>query len=219
MREAGEGAKKDRTPAREAFMAAAGMCLFALFIHGGFPYTLFSACGLLVTTLAVSRGVRADPSPAALFGVRHFSPAIALYTFCGIIPGVALGLFYQWSYGLEIHFPALGRFAPVTAFIGASEEVLYRGYVQGRAREMGPFLSAVFASLAHAAYKLCLFILPSGAARIDFLPLAACTFAVGLGMGLMRQYTKSILPPIAAHVCFDLIVYGGFPRAPWWVWG
>ncbi len=218
MAETGDAPIKDRAPVTEACIAAAGMCLFALFAHEGFPRAIFSACGLLITTLAVSRGLKAETSPAALLGLRHLTPAIALYTFCAAIPGVALGFLYQWSYGLEIHFPALGRFAPVSALIGATEEVLYRGYAQGRVRGIGPLPSVVFAALAHTIYKLSLFILPSGTMRTDFFYLAICTFLVGLGAGCMRHYTKSILPPVVCHVCFDIIVYGGYPRAPWWVW-
>lgn len=218
MNKSGEGAGNDRGAVWEACIAAAGMCLFALFAHGGFPQTLFSACGLLLTTIAVSRGVGAESSPASLFGVRHFSLAIGLFTLFGVIAGGVLGFIYQWVYGLPIHVPALGRFAPVSALIGGSEEALYRGYMQGRLRGLGPTVSVVFASLAHTAYKLFLFILPSGTVRTDFTTLAICTFVVGLGAGFLRRWTGSIFPSVACHACFDIIVYGAYPRAPWWVW-
>jgi len=194
------------------------MCLFALSIHEGFPLSLLSACGLILTTLAISRVPRAESSAAALFGFQDLSPSVAAYTFCGSIPGILLAFVYQWRYGLAIHFPVLGRFALVAALIGATEEVLYRGYIQGRTRSIGPVRSTAFASLAHTAYKLSLFVFSSEVTRTDLFYLGICTFAAGLGFGAMRHHAGSILPPIACHVSFDLIVYGGASHAPLWVW-
>jgi len=37
-------------------------------------------------------------------------------------------------------------------------------------------------------------------------------------IGLLRYYSKSILPAIVVHAVFDLFVYAENTTAPWWVW-
>jgi hypothetical protein len=38
-------------------------------------------------------------------------------------------------------------------------------------------------------------------------------------LGLMRHFSGSVLPAVTAHVLFDILVYGDWAQAPWWVWG
>jgi hypothetical protein len=35
---------------------------------------------------------------------------------------------------------------------------------------------------------------------------------------MLREFAGGVLPPVAAHVLFDLVVYGERVEAPWWVW-
>jgi membrane protease YdiL (CAAX protease family) len=49
--------------------------------------------------------------------------------------------------------------------------------------------------------------------------MAGWTFVGGVVLGLLRQISDSVVPPIVAHAVFDLLVYGALVRAPWWVWG
>jgi membrane protease YdiL (CAAX protease family) len=48
--------------------------------------------------------------------------------------------------------------------------------------------------------------------------LAAGTFAVGLILGVFKERSGSVWPPVTAHVLFDIVVYGEYGSAPWWVW-
>lgn len=202
----------------ETGLVAVGMCLFAVFIHCSIPFKLLSVCGLLLATVAILNGLRTEDSPAVVLGIHHFSPAVVVYTAIGFIIGAALGFLYRFDYGFDVHLASLGQFAAIAALIGATEELLYRGYIQGRMRNLGPLLAVTLASLFHTAYKSTLFILPPFPIHIDFTFFSACTFVVGLGLGALRQIGRSVLPPIAAHACFDIIVYGEFSLAPWWVW-
>ena len=54
--------------------------------------------------------------------------------------------------------------------------------------------------------------------QINMLFLAACTFGVGLALGILRKRAGGVLPPVAAHVLFDIMAYGEYAQAPWWVW-
>ena len=112
----------------------------------------------------------------------------------------------------------LGSFAAVAAAIGVTEELVYRGYVQGRLRALGPLAAAILAAVGHTAYKCALFALPPLAVEIDLPFLALGTLVVGVGFGALRERSRSVLPALAAHACFDVLVYGQGAQAPWWVW-
>jgi len=53
---------------------------------------------------------------------------------------------------------------------------------------------------------------------INLAFLFTATFLVGLILGSLREFSKNLLPPTALHIFFDLVVYGGYYHAPWWVW-
>ena len=35
---------------------------------------------------------------------------------------------------------------------------------------------------------------------------------------LLKEYSKTTVVPIIAHVVFDIMVYGDRIVAPWWIW-
>lgn len=194
------------------------MCLFALFAHSGPPLKVLAAMGLCLTALSLYTDLMAHHAPGVLLGLDRFSKRTSVFTAFGVVSGCALGLVYRWAYDMPPFPAAFGLFAPAAVLIGATEEVLYRGYIQGRMRRFGPLGAAAFASLCHSAYKCALFLLHNQPVDIDLWTLGMLTFAVGLGFGMLRERSGSLLPSIAAHGMFDLIAYGGYARAPWWVW-
>ena len=136
----------------------------------------------------------------------------------GLVIGAALGILYRWRYAGHLLPTTLTLFAPVAALVGATEELAYRGYVQGRLRVLGPLPAVALAALGHTAYKCALFALPGRSVQIDVGIFAACTFFGGLLFGALRERSGSVLPPVVAHACFDILVYGELSHAPWWVW-
>ena len=44
------------------------------------------------------------------------------------------------------------------------------------------------------------------------------TFTVGALLGLSSELSRCMYTAVAAHVAFDLMVYGAAAQAPWWVW-
>ncbi len=96
-------------------------------------------------------------------------------------------MLFRWKFGLHWFPGALGRFAPAAAAIGGVEELLYRGYVQGRLNRINGVLGVIGAAAAHTAYKIALFLppvlglsngLPAGG-RVDWLVLVFWTFSAG----------------------------------------
>jgi len=79
-------------------------------------------------------------------------------------------------------------------------------------------VAVVLAAAAHTAYKTALFAFPPEGVAIDLGFLAVWTLIGGVVFGVLRALSGSVLPPLAAHVGFDIIVYGGNVEAPWWVW-
>jgi membrane protease YdiL (CAAX protease family) len=136
----------------------------------------------------------------------------------GVVLGAGLGVLYRAFGGWPALPGDLARLALAAAMIGATEELAYRGYVQGRLRGLGWVAAVALAALAHTAYKSALFAFPEAAVQIDFRFLAVWTFVGGCVFGMLRQFSGSVLPPVAAHVLFDLVVYGDRVEAPWWVW-
>ena len=135
-------------------------------------------------------------------------------------------------------FPSsLHWFAFVAMGIGATEELLWRGWMQGAWKTLVPggadipvcrkgrhlaerilppgSVAAVLAAAgSHAAYKTALFVFPpDGIARQSpgaLLFIAGLTFGFGAVLGLIRLRQGTIAAPLAFHVLFDLLVYGQY---------
>ncbi len=210
--------KKETFSLTEATVAAVGMCFFALFAHTELPLRLVSFSGLFISFYTLIYCLRNVASPASLLGLKTLSKAVAGYTAFGFALGVALGITYRWGYGLQMPTTVFGRFAVIAALIGATEEIFFRGYILGRVRGIGPFKAVTFAALCHTAYKCSLFVFHNQPVFINMSLLAGCTFVVGVAMGVLRERSGSVLSPVVAHIMFDILAYGEYTHAPWWVW-
>lgn len=211
-------AERPRSALAEGGTAAAGMCVFALFVHSRIPLVLLSALGLAAAAFAIARSLGRESPRSAVFGLGRPSRWAALLTVLGCTVGIVFGVVYRRAYERELFPIALRGFALLAALIGAAEETVYRGYIQGRVRRLGALPSIVIAALCHTAYKCALFALPASGAEIDLGFLVLWTFLGDLLVGALRELAGNLTPALAAHVCFDIIAYGDLARAPWWVW-
>lgn len=202
----------------EAFTASSGMWLFALFVHSTLPLVLLSGIGLLVTGLTLVQSLRAESWSIDVFGFAPFTKTTAAYIIFGCAIGAVFGITYRVSSDMGVLPEEIERFMFVAASIGAAEEVLFRGYVQGKLRCLNWVVAVVFAALAHTLYKLALFALPPEGILISYKSFAILTFTGGMVYGVLRELSGNILPPLVGHVIFDVIVYGDNINAPWWVW-
>jgi membrane protease YdiL (CAAX protease family) len=205
-------------PLAEAAAACLGMILFGIFSHQGLPWIAISAAGLLSAAFCIQRSIGSLRDIPPLFGLSG-SRKVLIISPAGVAFGIGLGACYRFFSGMTL-LPgsAFQPFALLACGIGAAEELVYRGWMQGRLRVLGRPAAVLISAAAHTAYKTALFALPPSPVRIDFLSLVAVTFIGGVLFGLSRELSRSTYPAVAAHVAFDLVVYGAAAQAPWWVW-
>ncbi len=197
----------------------AGVLVFALFVNRPSPYFLLAIAGLLFTTLAIASSADRGGSFWGLFGITRPSTWSARWTLLALVVGAAFAFFFRWYEGRPLLITGLGSFLLMGASIGAAEELLFRGYLQGRLSRLGAPAAIVLATLAHTSYKTLLFAFPPEGVVIRYSILAFFTFLVGAFLGITRQRTGSVIPALSGHVLFDILVYGDWAQAPWWVWG
>jgi membrane protease YdiL (CAAX protease family) len=211
-------------PAAEAAAAGLGMVLLALGVHQGFPWILIGIAGILMTAHAVQRSFSSLREIPPGFGLSAPKRRVFLFSIAGCGLGVGLGILYRVSFDMTaLPGPAFGPFALIACAVGAAEEILYRGWMQGRLRSVMPGVpgmvaAVIFAAAAHAAYKTALFALPPANMGFDYVAIAVLTLGGGALFGLLRELSDNVIPAVAAHAAFDLIVYGAATQAPWWVW-
>jgi membrane protease YdiL (CAAX protease family) len=200
--------------------AAGGLVVFAVFAHQSLPWLAVGVGGLAISALAIAWSGFGDSAPAELLGLDSFSGKIAIVTVVAGVLGAAAGLSHRDTLGIAL-FPSGngGDFVLMACLIGATEELIYRGWLLGRARLLGWPAAIVIAAVAHAAYKTALFAWPADPTPVDLAYIAAWTAAGGIVLGLMRRISGSVLPPMLAHIAFDFVVYRAVAHAPWWVWG
>jgi membrane protease YdiL (CAAX protease family) len=200
------------------------MVLFALFSHRGLPWIFIGAAGVLITAFAVQSSFRSLREVPAGFGLAAPALRVLPFLLAGCLLGAGLGILYRVSFDMTV-LPDTGfaPFAFIACAIGAAEEILYRGWMQGRLRSLkagaaGAVIAVILAAAAHAAYKTALFALPPWPMNIEYAKIAALTLGSGALFGLLRELSDNVIPAVAAHVVFDLLVYAAALRAPWWVW-
>lgn len=200
--------------------AAAGMVIFAWCSHQAWPWAAASAGGLVLTAVAIARTPFAAVNPSAMLGLGRLTPKAVAFSAVGVALGIGAGLTHRNALGLPLQ-PTSGVewFVIAACLIGATEELLYRGWLLGRALTYGWPAAIVVAAAAHAAYKTALFAWPAVPAPIDLASLAVVTLLGGLVLGALRVLSGSLVPAVLAHVAFDFVVYRAVAHAPWWVWG
>ncbi|MBN1420041.1 MAG: CPBP family intramembrane metalloprotease [Planctomycetes bacterium] len=200
----------------DARVAATAMFFFAILRRFQAPISILSWVALAVAAVAVGWGLHWDVGRWSTLGLRRFPRIASILTAAAIPAGIGLGIAFRHHAGMTIVPLRLGLFAVPAVLIGATEELLYRGFIQGRARRMGVPASIVFAAVMHTIYKAALFF--RAPVPVDVMSLAVWTLLVGIAFGAARARSDSIVPPLVAHACFDLVAYGDLAYAPWWVW-
>lgn len=183
------------------------------------PAVLLAYAGLLVTVGAMAGALRSGESFKDNFGIRPVrrTSTVWLWTALGI--GAAFAVIVRLYDGNSPLPVSLAPFLVVAAAIGATEELVFRGFLQGRLARYGAAIAVTAAAVSHTAYKTLLFALPPEGVTINLFWLAFFTLLVGGAFGYAAFRGRSVIPAIAGHVLFDILVYGDWAQAPWWVWG
>jgi membrane protease YdiL (CAAX protease family) len=183
------------------------------------PWIFLAIGGFAVAATGILWSGYGAARPAELLGLGAYSRRIAILSVAGVVLGLGAGMWHRSALGLSPWPGAcIEAFVLVACLIGGTEEIIYRGWIFGRARPLGPAAAVLIAALAHTAYKTALFLLPSEAVSVDLAQIALVTFTGGLVMGLLRAASGSVVPALLAHAAFDFAVYGSLASAPWWVW-
>jgi len=202
-----------------AALVAGGLCLFSLHIHSPDWHLLYAVAGLLLAVFGVARCVLTHPEPvSSLMGFSGVSAKVVIFMLAGALLGIVAGADYRHYQAVSVFPTRIFIFSLVACSIGATEEVVYRGFIQGALQPSGAAGAVILTSLLHTLYKCSLFMQPQLPDRIDLQFLASATFIGGLVAGGLRVLSGSVLAPITAHLFYDLIVYGDYQSAPWWVW-
>ncbi len=199
-------------------LVVAGILLFAIFIHDPCPKRIISFVGLTASAVVLGISIRYE-SVFESFGLAPFSTRILIYIFPAFLLGTGLAWLTRKSFDLSFFPSSIGKFAIIAPIIGATEELIFRGYIQGHLRKIGRIFSIVYTSTVHTCYKLLVILSLSLSFQFDLFFLVIWTFAGGLVFGTLRDLARNTVPPIVAHAIFDIILYGGYALAPVWVWG
>jgi membrane protease YdiL (CAAX protease family) len=203
----------------EAFLLLAGIGVFAWFIQEDGYLITVAFGGLLMASLVISAIIVKLESTLELFGLDSFNKKILLYCFAGIFIGVIPAFYGRYFYDLTDLPQSLTLIALVSPLIGMTEELLFRGYLQGRLRIFGVFGSVSMAAAAHSLYKVIVLWSVSDLVEVNLISLAGLTFGFGIIYGLLRAGSGSVIPALVAHASFDIHMYGDFTSMPVWVWG
>ena len=201
-----------------AILCSLGLMVFSFFIHYEFPVCLISFAALLMSTFIISRNLRSFSDLKKITGEYISFKTSFLHVIFGFSAGIVITVMYRRHLEISFFPKSIHLFVISAAFIGALEELVFRGFLQEYVKSInGPF-SVIFSTLSHTGYKCCLFLPPVITANTDVGFLAIWTFVIGILFGTMRHLSKSLLPTLSAHVLFDILVYAEFVTAPWWVW-
>ena len=202
---------------RDVLLSFLGILLFAGFIHHPSLLKLIAFGGLVLTAVAIGYSTRNMAIPEA-FGIGRLNRRILLYTIPAICLGILLGILCRNRFEMTLVPAGFTGVAFVAPLVGAAEELVFRGYIQGHLRPVGKMLSIVTASSVHTCYKLLVILSLGLPLQFDFFFLILWTFLGGLLFGILRELSRSSIPPLIAHAIFDIVLYGTLATAPIWVW-
>jgi membrane protease YdiL (CAAX protease family) len=202
----------------DALICSLAMMVFSFLVPFTFPAKLVALGALIVPAFIISKTFDSGSELWKITGKATSSVTLFLYSVLSVAFGLILGALYHLKID-ESFFPdKLRWFAFVAASIGIFEELIFRGFIQQSVRNKGAVLSIAFGTLAHTGYKCMLFLSPANTHHINISFLIFWTILAGTVSGIIRHISGSIIPSMAGHAAFDIIVYGGFISSPWWVW-
>jgi len=206
-------------PWLESLTFFCGILIFTYFITGECFSVFLASIGVVLSLGVVVVRLRSGASLFQIFGFERIQKHCLYFILVSLLAGFILGMLYRGSLKLGVLPRQLVSFALLAALIGATEELLFRGFIQTSLRKVNIYLGIIFGAIAHTVYKLILFWSLESGFQIDITGLIIWTMFGGLVFGILRETSKSVLFPILSHIVFDIIVYGDRTIPPWWIWG
>ena len=202
----------------ETTLALTGICIFALFIHGRPVHRMIALAALSVAAVVISLSISDGQSLLKYLGLSEFSKKIGVYSLIGLGLGILMALRCRSISNMALLPRTLTVIAVVAPIIGITEELLFRGFLQGKLSGINIYTAVILPTFGHTLYKYLILRSLPVAIGIDFLSLVVFTFIAGLMCGVLRVLSKSIIPACVTHATFDILVYGGLSTWPVWVW-
>jgi len=201
---------------REVFLVSLCILLFAWLVSWPVPVKWTSFLPLTYAGLII--GPRLFNTKLLQSGLFRLNSIKVLYSITGLLMGIAGALYYRGMYSMPLLPAWFHGFVLLAVCIGLMEELVFRGYVQGRLQSIHPAVGIAGAALIHAGYKACLFLAPAMTGITPVWLFFSWSFGAFLLIGLLRYYSNSIWPPLLVHAVFDLLVYAENMEPPVWVW-
>jgi membrane protease YdiL (CAAX protease family) len=201
-----------------AILVIVGICIFGMFIHADSWRRIISFAGLAFAAVIISRSAGDIKSLLSILGIVPFTRKMIYYSIAGIILGMLLGLLYNFIKADSLLPATLTKFALIAPLIGITEELVFRGFVQSRSASSGALASVLITASGHTLYKYLVIRTVPVNLNTDIASLVILTFLAGVVFGIMREASRSAIPPALAHALFDIIVYGGASLTPVWIW-
>lgn len=209
---------QERKALLDAVICAACLAVFAYVVTGSFPLKTIALLPLSIVAFVMYIRVKRKEVSIHLLYPFNFSSVLFRHIVLAVFMAIAGVFYYRGSLGMPV-LPVFFRlFCLVAAGIGITEELMFRGFIQGRLSNLHPLKSIILAALAQAVYKASLFLSPGIYFQSDLLRFFIVSFLAFILLGLLRYTSKSILPAIITHAIFDVLVYAESQQAPWWVW-
>lgn len=201
----------------ELLLLSVLLVVFSWFIHDQWPMRLISFFALLAISWIISDHYQFLKDLG--YQLRHdlLSKKMVIFNLIGLQLGIAIALYFRYSSQMNLLPQSSNWFLVTGLSIAVAEECLFRGIVQSTAEKMHYGTAPLVAALIHSTYKVMIFI-PLGSSNPNINSLFVGSFIAFVGLGYLKQFARSIVPAIIAHVAFDIIVYAEYTHAPWWVW-
>ena len=202
----------------ETTLVLIGICVFALFIHRRPAQRIVAFTALSAAAAVISLSISDVQSLLKYLGLSEFSKKIGVYSLVGLSLGILPALLFREISNMALLPQTLTVVAIVAPMIGITEELLFRGFLQGKLSSINIYAAIGTAAFGHTLYKfLVLRSLPIDIG-VHFPSLLAYTLLAGLMCGGLRALSRSIIPACLLHAAFDILVYGGLSTWPVWVW-
>lgn len=191
-----------------------GIWAFAFFLQYPFPEKFISISGLLAGSIIL--GTDSELFSHVLGRPKNRIVFIISMILC-ISLGIIIAIILRHDNQLSLFPKTFTFFAILAIMIGATEELIFRGWLQSVMTVIFKKNSIILSSLVHSIFKTLIFVSPVVRYQIDIQQLFIYTLLGGLILGFSRLWSGSIWPALTAHVLFDFIVYGDVSTWPWWV--
>jgi len=192
--------------------------LFGLSVRGRplpVPVAVISLCA---AGILIWRYLLGSDGLVLAFGASSNHRKTVFWSAASVVAGVLLAMWWRWGGGMPLLPSHFGPFVPIAALIGISEEIVFRGFIQGGILPSRPALAVIMAAILHATYKAALFLSPAASEQVSIPVILSATVLGGCFFGMLRVGSGSVWPCVVVHAVFDIAAYADRTATPSWIW-